>query len=373
MTTLTTQKIKYITLSILLILCFNLFNFANVHSLTKKEQSADKGVKISNSSNTEKIFSQSKIQNPNVASETEISSTDLLTSNNEISLLSTDSTINYISTNNLSINLYYVSTYNYPTVSVYFDNYNLIESASIAYSVPGQDYYYTLYNQGNGNYEAYPYVNDNTGLWDAIYINVQTTDGYDIYYYDYEFSSSGSIQVDNANFTVYQGDTEAPIFKSISVDKKIVYKDGQVKISVVAEDKSEIESISVSYQPKDGLNRAFQLYSVGNNTYEGYIPYYYINGNYGNCNPSIILMSDIYGNSTSIYDYNIYPIWGTHNLSDGSFEAVISSCDFDRNDVVDIIDLSILALNYNTANSYYDLNFDSFIDILDIVILSREL
>ena len=51
-------------------------------------------------------------------------------------------------------------------------------------------------------------------------------------------------------------------------------------------------------------------------------------------------MSDIYGNSHSIYDYNIYPICGTHNLSDGSFEATISPYDFDRNDVVDIIDLS---------------------------------
>ncbi len=171
-------------------------------------------------------------------------------------------------------------------------------------------------------------------------------------------------------------DTKAPVFKSISIDKSNVIAGDNIVVTIDAtDDVSGLQYAYIQYKsPAGQVAKQATLYPDSDGVLKGSISIgiYDIEGTW---KVDMIQLRDMAGNAINISN-------STTDLSAGEFNVQDESLlkkDVNKDGVIDIKDIALIASNYNYNNSNInwnadlDINNDGIIDIYDIVLVSKQL
>ncbi|MFC4712912.1 Ig-like domain-containing protein [Planococcus dechangensis] len=221
--------------------------------------------------------------------------------------------------------------------NLYVDNPSIIQNGNVTVTVEAHDdlsdvqsmyldykapngYYYQLpaTNVGNNRFQVQIPSFMTSGLFigefECVAIIIRDSRNNTSHYIDDDHYSNRNL--DAGNFTV-KPEGDAPVLKSISIDKGEVDSEDSLKVIAEVEDASGVANVKVNYTSPMGYNVSVELMHAYGNVYEGEFPAFYTGLDSGKWKVQFVWMEDIYKNALYAWSNSVH--WWGDDLSGGDF------------------------------------------------------
>ncbi|WP_043931158.1 Ig-like domain-containing protein [Bacillus sp. EB01] len=195
------------------------------------------------------------------------------------------------------------------------DQLGSIESVSVQYSLPnggglGTNATYIGNNQFQVTMYASILQNYGYGKYELESVRLTDNQGNSTVEYDYSAYNYSTRSLDGGDFT-FIPEENPPTLKSITVEDNDVFSGDPVTLIAEVEDASGVSEVKANFKTPLGYSHTEIFTHWYGNYYKAEVPGFWTQyHSIGSWKVQFIYLNDTYGNSTNIWNYNVYPYWG---------------------------------------------------------------